>query len=105
MFVTMVKRDSLTGIFNAVAPGAVTNTEFMAELRRVLNRPWSPPAPEFVVRLGAWLFNFEPSLALVSQRCSADKFLEVDFQFKFPQLRAALENLCPKKSTSPARPR
>jgi uncharacterized protein (TIGR01777 family) len=103
MFVTVVKRDSLTGIFNAVAPGAVTNTEFMGELRRVLDRPWSPPAPEFAVRLGAWLFNFEPSLALVSQRCSADKFLEVDFQFQFPQLHAALENLCPKKSVSPAR--
>ena len=97
MFVTVVNRNNLSGTFNAVAPGAVTNADFMRELRRVLRRPWSPPAPKFAVYIGAWLFSSEPTLALVSQRCSADKFLKVDFAFQFPQLRAALENLCPQK--------
>lgn len=97
MFVNVVNRNSLSGTFNAVAPGAVTNAEFMRELRRVLGRPWSPPAPKFAIYIGAWLFGSDPTLVLVSQRCSVDKFLEVDFKFQFPQLRVALENLCPQK--------
>ena len=94
MFVTSVQRENPKGTFNAVVPGAVTNAKFMRELRRVLRRPWSPPAPEFAVRFGSWLMKSEPSLALVSQRCSPEKFLEVEFPFQFPQLRPALENLC-----------
>ena len=83
----------MTGTFNAVAPGAVTNAEFMRELRRALHRPWSPPVPAFAVRLGARLMKSEPSLALAGQRCVPGKFLEVEFPFQFSQLRAALENL------------
>jgi hypothetical protein len=94
MFLTMVRRENLTGTFNAVAPGAVTNAEFMSELRRALHRPWSPPAPVFAVRLGTALMRSEPSLALVSQRCTPAKFLELEFKYQFPQLRAALADLC-----------
>lgn len=97
MFVTAVTRDSLTGTFNAVAPGAVTNTVFMRELRRARHRPWSPPAPAFAVRLGARLLGSEPALALTGQRCVPAKFLELAFPFQFPQLRAALADLCRKE--------
>ena len=99
MFVAAVERENLAGTFNAVAPGAVTNAEFMRELRRALHRPWSPPAPEFAVRLGARLMQSEPSLALAGQRCVPEKFLEVEFPFQFPHLRAALENLCREKDS------
>jgi hypothetical protein len=94
MFVATAGQGSLTGPFNAVAPHPVTNAEFMRELRRVLHRPWSPPAPEFAVRLGARLMKSEPSLALASQRCAPKRFVETGFEFQFPQLRGALENLC-----------
>ncbi len=99
MFVAAVCRNNFTGTFNAVAPGAVTNAEFMRELRRVMRRPWSPPVPKFAVHIGAWLFTSEPSLVLTGQRCSADRIRELDFPFKFPQLGAALENLCVDKSS------
>ena len=97
MFATVVKRDNLAGTFNAVGPEAVTNEEFMRELRRVWHRPGRPPAPEFAVRLGAWLMGSEPTLALASSRCIPAKFLELEFPFQFPHLRAALENLCREK--------
>lgn len=94
MFVEAIECDDLSGTFNAVAPNPVTNAEFMRELRRVLHRPWSPPAPEFAVRLGARLMGSEPSLALVSQRCAPERFVAAGFEFQFTELRAALENLC-----------
>jgi len=102
MFLAAVKRENLNGTFNAVTPNAVTNAEFMCELRRVLHRPWSPSVPEFAVRLGSWLMKSEPSLALVSQLCLPEKFLEMEFRFQFPHLRDALENLCEKESVNPA---
>jgi uncharacterized protein (TIGR01777 family) len=94
MFVAAVENDYLSGPFNAVAPVPVTNAEFMRGLRGVLGRPWSPPAPEFAVRLGARLMGSEPSLALISQRCVPEKFMAAGFEFQFPQLRPALGNLC-----------
>jgi hypothetical protein len=94
MFVAAVDNEKLSGPFNAVAPAPVTNAEFMRELRGVLGRPWSPPAPEFAVRLGARLMRSEPSLALAGQHCVPGKFLEAGFEFQFPRLRPALENLC-----------
>jgi hypothetical protein len=94
MFVTAIERPECSGTFNAVGQHPVTNAEFMRELRRVLKRPWSPPAPKFAVRIGAKLMGSEPSLALMSQRCTPKRFLEAGYEFQFPELRPALEDLC-----------
>jgi uncharacterized protein len=94
MLVAGIEQENLSGTFNAVAPNPVTNAEFMSELRRALHRPWSPPAPEFAVRLGARLMGSEPSLALTGVRCAPKRFVEAGFEFRFPELRPALENLC-----------
>jgi uncharacterized protein (TIGR01777 family) len=94
MFAEAIDKDTLSGTFNGVAPNPVTNAEFMRELRHALHRPWSPPAPEFAVRLGSWLMNSEPSLALAGCRCAPERFLEAGFIFQFPELRGALKNLC-----------
>lgn len=94
MFVATVQRDDLSGAFNAVTPNPVTNAEFMRELRRALHRPWSPPVPSFVVRLGARLMGTEASLALASQRCVPRRFLDSGFKFQFSEVRQALADLC-----------
>ena len=94
MFAAAVEDEKLSGTLNAVAPGAVTNAEFMRGLRRALHRPWSPPAPEFAVKLGARLMGSEPSLALVSQRCTPKRFSDAGFQFQFSELAPALNDLC-----------
>jgi uncharacterized protein (TIGR01777 family) len=94
MFVAAIEREDLSGTFNAVGASPVTNAEFMRELRHALHRPWSPPAPEFAVRLGAKWMKSEPSLALAGQCCAPVRFLEAGFEFHFSKLRPALENLC-----------
>ena len=96
MFLAAIEREDLSGTFNAVAPNPVTNREFMRELRQALHRPWSPPAPVFAVRLGARLMGSEPSLALTSQRCAPNHFLAAGFEFRFPELKPALADLCRK---------
>jgi len=93
MFVEAIERENISGTFNAVAPNPVTNKDFMRELRRALHRPWSPPVPEWAVKLGSRLMKSEPSLALSGCRVVPKRFLEAGFKFQFPELRDALKNL------------
>lgn len=93
MFIAAIERDDLSGTFNAVGANPVTNAEFMRELRHALRRPWSPPVPNFAVRIGARKMKSEPSLVLASQCCAPIRFLEAGFEYEFPKLRPALENL------------
>ncbi len=83
----------LEGAINGVAPSPVTNSEFMAELRRQIGRPRVPNAPEFLIRLGSKLMGKEGSLLLESQRVYP-KIAEANgFQFAFPRLNLALVDL------------
>jgi uncharacterized protein (TIGR01777 family) len=93
MFIEAIERENLSGTFNVTAPNPVTNAEFMRELRHALHRPWSPPVPEFAVKLGASLMKSEPSLALAGCSCAPKRFLEAGFKFQFPEVREALKNL------------
>lgn len=93
MFLAAIEED-LSGAYNAVGPEPVTNAGFMRELRRACHRPWSPPAPEFAVRMGSKLMGSEASLALMSSRCRPRRFQERGFQFQFSGLGAALRDLC-----------
>jgi uncharacterized protein (TIGR01777 family) len=96
MFVAAVENENLSGTYNAVAPNAVTNADFMHELRHAFHRPWSPPVPAFAVKLGARCMGGEASLALISQRCAPKRFLEAGFNYRFPDLAPALQDLCGK---------
>ncbi len=94
MFIAAIERREIAGTYNATAPVPATNAEFMRELRRATGRPWSPPVPAFMVRLGArWLMRTDADLALGGRRAVPRRFLEQDFQFRFNELRAALHDL------------
>jgi uncharacterized protein len=95
MFVESIERENLSGTFNAVGLNPEMNRFFMRELRHVLHRPWSPPVPEFAVRLGARMMKSEPSLALTSQCCAPIRFIEAGFEYQFSKLRPALKNIYP----------
>ncbi|MFZ0828364.1 MAG: TIGR01777 family oxidoreductase [Verrucomicrobiia bacterium] len=84
----------LAGTYNAVAPNPATNAEFMRALRHALYRPWSPPVPAWLVKLACKLTQSEPSLALEGCRCAPKRFLESGFEYKFPDLRGALKDIC-----------
>jgi uncharacterized protein (TIGR01777 family) len=93
MFLEAIEREDLSGVFNATDPNPVTNAEFMCALRRALHRPWSPPAPVWAVHIGSWLMRTEACLALTGRRCSPKRFWERGFNFQFPSLDAALEDI------------
>ena len=79
---------SIKGAVNAVAPSAATNLEFTKALGRVLGRPTIAPVPAFVVKLA--FGEMGEALLLGSQRVEPARLLAEGYQFKYPQLEAAL---------------
>jgi uncharacterized protein len=82
----------LSGPVNLIAPNVVRNAEFTEVLAAVLHRPAIFPIPEF----GLWLaFGKQAAeeMLLASQRVQPGKLGSSGFTFRFPELRAALENL------------
>jgi NAD dependent epimerase/dehydratase family enzyme len=65
----------------------------------VVRRPWSPPVPEFAVRLAAGpLLGVDPNLALHGQRCSPQRLQASGVPFAYPTVGAALSDLLAAKS-------
>lgn len=105
LFLWAIENESAEGVYNATSPDPVTNAEFMRELRRALRRPWSPPTPAPLVRVGCFFMRTEPVLALTGRRCVPTRLLREGFQFEHPALPGALRDVLTKagrNETSPA---
>ncbi len=94
IFLSAIRREEFQGVCNASGPNPATNAAFMRELRRALHRPWSPPAPAWAVRAGAWLMGSDGRLALTGRCCVPKRLTDAGFKFAFSDLRKALTDLC-----------
>ena len=82
--------NSLSGAINVVAPNAVPNTSFTRKLARSLNRIAILPMPKIVLK---YLLGESSSLLLDSQRVAPKALLDSGFNFRFPDLKPALEDI------------
>ena len=82
-------KSNLQGPVNFVAPNPVINFEFTNVLGSVLARPTIFPVPAFAARLA--FGQMADELLLASQRVEPVKLKESGYQFKFLDLRSALE--------------
>jgi uncharacterized protein len=87
--------ESLSGPVNAVTPNPVTNTEFTRALGAVLHRPTVFPMPAFVVRTVFGEMGEE--LLLTSNRAVPQVALATGFQFRYPEIKGALEHVLNKQ--------
>lgn len=81
------------GVVIASAPFPVRNSDLMAHLRRRLLRPWSPPTPVPLMRLGAVLLRTDAALGLTGRRATSSVLPASGFEFDFPRLEGALDDL------------
>lgn len=87
MFLHLLEND-LSGIFNGTAPNPATNAEFVKTFGKVLKRPTIFPIPAFAIKL---LFGEMGETALLGgARVLPKHLLESGFEFKYPNLEAAL---------------
>ena len=91
MMIHAIENPSIDGIYNAVSPKSVRNSEFTKILGQVLKRPTLFPVPKFILKI---VLGELSELLLGSQRMSAKKISEAGFEFKYPQIKEALREVC-----------
>ena len=86
-----VLENKLDGVFNAVAPNPVINQELTKAIAKTINRPLIlPNIPKSFLKL---LLGEMHQLLLESQRVGSNKIEAEGFEFNYPNLLPALENL------------
>lgn len=78
------------GVYNGTAPAPVTNAVFTQTLAQVLHRPAVLPVPTSVLKVGLGEMS---RLLLTGQRALPDKARRDGFQFRYPELTPALEDV------------
>ncbi|MBX9784542.1 MAG: TIGR01777 family oxidoreductase [Chitinophagaceae bacterium] len=92
----LYEHDELEGTFNCSSPNPVTNEAFMSTLRKVTGYKIGLPAFEWMIKIGTAITGTEAELVLKSRWVVPTKILETGFQFKYPQLEAALKDVISK---------
>jgi uncharacterized protein len=91
IFRFMTESGDRRGVWNATAPYPVKNKILMRTLSEILDKPaWSPVIPGIFIKLGLGEFG---GTLLLGQRVIPAKLNQSDFDFKYPDIRKALENL------------
>ncbi|MDI3318938.1 TIGR01777 family oxidoreductase [Pinibacter soli] len=83
----------MNGTYNISSPFPVRNNEFMQTLRKVSGHVIGLPAFKWMLRIGAKLIGTETELILKSRWVVPAKMLESGFEFKYAELKPALENI------------
>lgn len=81
----------VSGVMNGVAPEPVTNATFASELGRAVHRPALLPVPAPVLRVALGEMS---AVLLNGQRVLPRRAEHLEFTFRHPTLRGALEDLC-----------
>lgn len=89
-----LKNPEVEGAFNASAPQHTTNENLTKLIAQVLKKPlFMPNVPAFILKL---IFGELTDALLEGSRASSEKIQKAGFQFKFPDLKMALEDLLKK---------
>jgi uncharacterized protein (TIGR01777 family) len=90
---------AMHGPYIASSPNPVSQEEFMHHLRRAVGIPIGLPASSWMVRVGAPLFlRTDPELALFGRYIIPERLQAERFEFKFPRLEDALNDLLDRRS-------
>lgn len=86
----LVENPKAGGVYNVGAPNPVTNAEFTRALARTIKRPAVLPLPAAAIEL---LFGGVSEILLGSQRMLPKRLLEQGFEFRHPDIDAALAEM------------
>lgn len=86
----IIENEAIDGPINFTAPNPVTMTEFGKLLAKVLHRPHWLTVPSFALHL---LLGEMSTLVVDGQRVLPNTFIDSEFQFTYPKLETALQNI------------
>lgn len=86
----LIENDSAKGPVNLTAPNPLKNLNFARALGQVMKRPALAPVPSLVLKI---LFGEMSSTLLTGQRVVPERLQELGYDFKFPEVKMALEDI------------
>lgn len=87
----LINNNQLSGAYNLTAPNAVSNLNFTKTLGKILNRPTMFSIPAKFIQ---FLFGeMGQTLLLNGQNVYPEKLLEAGFEFEYPTLDSALNDI------------
>ena len=86
----LIENKDARGAFNLTAPNPATNAEVGKAIAKVLQRPYYLHAPGFAFKLA---FGEISALVTDGQRVMPQRLLEHGFEFRFPELEPALQDI------------
>ena len=93
LFLFAIENQPVQGVLNGVAPGIITSKQFAQAFGRSLWRPAIIPFPELACNI---LMGKERAQMITrGQRVIPKRVLEYGFQYKFPNIRLACQELSP----------
>lgn len=91
MFILGIEKETMRGVYNAVAPEPVTNKEFVRTIKALRNQPaLMASVPAIALRLA---MGEMADVVLNSNRVSAEKIRAAGYSFLYPTLKEALQHL------------
>ena len=91
MIVYATQNDNLNGVYNAVSPEPVTNKVLVSAIASKLNKVYlTIKVPEFALKIMLGEMSIE---VLKSAKVSSEKIQQAGFEFEFPTLDSALNQL------------
>jgi uncharacterized protein (TIGR01777 family) len=91
IYLFLINQKGISGPINFTAPCPVRNRDLMRILGEVLNKPtFMPNVPGVMLKLSMGEFG---SVLLNGQKVLPKRLSEAAFQFEFPDIRGALQNL------------
>jgi uncharacterized protein len=89
----LISKEELSGAVNITAPNPLPNREMMQLLRQFCGMNLGLPATAWMLEVGAFFLRTETELIIKSRRVIPGRLVTSGFQFEFPTLKEALENL------------
>jgi len=91
-----IQNPTISGAINTSSPNPLPQAHLMKAFRELANVPIGLPAPEFAVKMGAFLMGTEASLLLDPVNIFPKVLVDNGFKFKYPDAKAALKDLISK---------
>lgn len=89
----LIEHEDFAGPVNIVSPNPLPNGEMMETLRNMYRVPIGLPAPAWLLEIGAFFLRTETELIIKSRRVIPGRLLKSGFEFRFPTIQPAFENL------------
>lgn len=87
----LIMAEAARGAFNLTSPNSVRNADFSSALGKAMGRPAAIPVPAFAMKIP---FGEMAELMLLNgQRVVPERLAKLGFQFRFPTIQAAFQEL------------